>query len=182
MNPRLVSNFASSACAADESSRPIRSCTSPPDSGCSLNLIPSAYYRTSRPQTDFLKPISASSCQAGTAYPNPYRVTNCLESRPAQSVNASANLQQICGFHQGWCSYNKARALSPATQLVKRLTAIYKCLAASPRKLCITLNVEGYAPDPVRPTVLKQRNFSPRGNANQAKELLPAFPQRPRTL
>ena len=45
MNPRLYSNFASSACAADESSRPIRSCTSLPDSGCSFNLILSARYR-----------------------------------------------------------------------------------------------------------------------------------------
>jgi hypothetical protein len=56
MNPRLYSNFASAACAADESSRPIRSCTSLPDSGCSFNLILSARYRTSQPQTDFLKP------------------------------------------------------------------------------------------------------------------------------
>jgi len=42
MNPWRVLNFASSACAADESSRPIRSCTSLPDPGCSFNLIPSA--------------------------------------------------------------------------------------------------------------------------------------------
>jgi hypothetical protein len=67
MNPWPVSNFASSACAADESSRPIRSCTSLPDPGCSFNLIPSAHYRTSRPQTDFLKSLLASSCQAGSA-------------------------------------------------------------------------------------------------------------------
>jgi hypothetical protein len=42
MNPWPVSNFASPACAADESSRPIRSCTSLPDPGCCFNLIPSA--------------------------------------------------------------------------------------------------------------------------------------------
>ena len=42
------SNFASSACAADESSRPIRSCTFLPDRGCCLNLIPSTYLAASR--------------------------------------------------------------------------------------------------------------------------------------
>jgi len=38
MNPRLSSNFASSACAEDESSRPCESCTFLPYAGCILNL------------------------------------------------------------------------------------------------------------------------------------------------
>jgi hypothetical protein len=39
MNPRQSSNFASAACAADEFSRSIGSCTFLPDPGCILNLI-----------------------------------------------------------------------------------------------------------------------------------------------
>jgi len=41
---------------------------------------------------DFLKSLHAFCCQAGTAYPIPYRVTNCLESRTDRSVHASVNL------------------------------------------------------------------------------------------
>jgi len=55
------SNFASSACAADESSRPFRSCTSLPESQCRFNLVWSTHYRTNRPQIDSLKTASCIS-------------------------------------------------------------------------------------------------------------------------
>jgi hypothetical protein len=75
MTPRFSANFASSGCAADESSRPIGSRIFPPDSGCLLNLALSSL--TGQAGQVLRNSIElASSCQAGTAFPIPYRVTN----------------------------------------------------------------------------------------------------------
>ena len=59
MNSRLSSNFASSACAADESSRPSESCTFLPYSGCILNLNPA--FHPSLSQT-YESPDSIALC------------------------------------------------------------------------------------------------------------------------
>jgi hypothetical protein len=55
----------------------------------------------------------ASSCQAEPAFPNPCRVTTCLESRAGRSVDASAN--------QGldlWISPGLVQFSSPGAQLL----------------------------------------------------------------
>ncbi len=62
--------------AADESSRPIGFCTFLPNSGCILNFN-RAFHAPDQPAMDYrVQPNAAPSCQAGTAFPIPYRVTN----------------------------------------------------------------------------------------------------------
>jgi hypothetical protein len=59
--------------AADESSCPIGSCTFPPDPGCNLSLNPALLCRIRRLCKAQISSNSASSCQAGIAFPIPYR-------------------------------------------------------------------------------------------------------------
>jgi len=59
--------------AADESSCPIGSCTFPPDPGCNLSLNSALRRRIRRLCKAQASSNSASSCQAGIAFPIPYR-------------------------------------------------------------------------------------------------------------
>jgi len=79
MNPRLSSNFASSACAADESSGTSESCTFLPYARCILNLNPTFHSRFRRLMNCLIQSHSASSCKAETALPTRHRpASTCL--------------------------------------------------------------------------------------------------------
>jgi hypothetical protein len=102
MVPRQSSNFASSACAADESSRSAGSCAFLPDPGCSFNLFrPSASAsrrRTSRFNCALHRPVRLEvRFQIPTGSPTEWRVGWVGLWTQVQIRGG------ICGFHRGWC-------------------------------------------------------------------------------
>jgi hypothetical protein len=69
-----------------------------------LRFASSARFLARREQLLPACAVCFSSCRSGCQLPIRYGIISYCETTTVQSVNASANPCNACGFHQGWCN------------------------------------------------------------------------------
>jgi hypothetical protein len=69
-----------------------------------LRFASSARFLARREQLLPACAVCFSSCRSGCQLPIRYGIISYCEATTVQSVNASANPCNACGFHQGWCN------------------------------------------------------------------------------